>query len=257
MICIIFKFLLSLVTMWLVYLKIRYRALLPDLLASLGRDVVQLTLNLLPIILSFTNISYIPISQYFDPNAPTIDLQSYAYYQTLKTKLDGLCCQFLFLKIIQAFKINRNINWLFTAIGQTITALFFFYIISLPIVFTFAFVNYYLFGSKVRYASTVYSAIHSTFRAINGVNFTYNYYIEYPLLYSCSIILLIWFYFYIMFPITIALLLDSFNTTTKELGSITDTDQDSKTLTFKEVMKKIFVIRPWAVLAEAEKEYHH
>lgn len=137
-------------------------------------------------------------------------------------KLDGLCIQFLFLKIIQSFKINSSINWLFTAIGQTITNLVVFYILTLPVLFCFSFSNYYLFGLKVSQSSTLFSSMMSVYRSISGLNTTSTYYQEMPITFVIFQVALITFYFFIMLPITVALLLDSFHNTVMELGSITD-----------------------------------
>ena len=111
--------------------------------------------------------------------------------------------------------------------------LFFFYVITLPVVLCFAFFNYYLFGTKVRYSSTIPASIISIYRSLSGINQTSEYYMEYPIIYMISILSLITYYFYIMFPISIALLVDSFHKTVMDLGSINDTSDDEKPFTFK------------------------
>lgn len=77
--------------------------------------------------------------------------------------------QFLFLKIIQSFKINKRVNWLFTAIGRSMNNLIVFLIITVPVIFGFQFSLYYIFGAKVIYASTIEVAFFTTFRAMNGI----------------------------------------------------------------------------------------
>ena len=61
-------------------------------------------------------------------------------------------------------------------------------------------------------------------------------------------------YYYIIWPILIALLLDSFSKTVMELGSITDEVKEER-LSCKEYLKlRVFVLRPWYVLQEAEEK---
>jgi len=57
-----------------------------------------------------------------------------------------------------------------------------------------------------------------------------------------------------MYPISIALLLDSFHKTVMELGSITDEVEEAKPWKFKQVREWVFILRPWSVLEKAEKE---
>lgn len=134
--------------MWLFYVKVKYRGVLPPMFASLTRDFVQLTLSLTPVIIFFSVTKFNSIHELLF-NSQGIDFIQLSYFQQLKAKLDGLCVQFLFLKCIQPFKVNNSINWLFHAVGNTLLNLFILYIITLPIIANFSFVLYYLFGSKV------------------------------------------------------------------------------------------------------------
>ena len=123
-------------------------------------------------------------------------------------------------------------NWLFVAIGETMTSLCFFYLLTLPITFSMAFINYFLFGLKVDQSSSIYESVLQTFRSINGLNRTSDYYNQAQAIYIMSLMITVSFYFYVMFPISIALLLDSFNKTIMALGSITDEPEAEKKVSF-------------------------
>lgn len=220
-VCVSFKILFCLYIVWLFYIKVKYRGVLPPMFASLARDFVQLTLSLTPVIIFFSVTNFNSIQEFLE-NSHSIDFIQLSYFQQLKSKLDGLCVQFLFLKCIQPFKVNDSINWLFQAVGNTLINLFILYIITLPIIANFSFVLYYLFGSKVQWSSTVMAAIVTTFRSLCGINRTTHYYLDYPIQYTIIYVGIILFYFFIMFPISVALLLDAFSKTVIELGSVSD-----------------------------------
>ena len=74
------------------------------------------------------------------------------------------------------------------------------------------------------------------------------------MIYIMSLMITVSFYFYVMFPISIALLLDSFNKTIMALGSITDEPEAEKKVSFGQQISQIFVLRPWNALAERKKE---
>ena len=192
--------------------------------ASLSRDFVQLFLSLSPVIIFFSVTDFWTIDEFL--TSTNIDFINLSNYQQLKSKLDGLCVQFLFLKCIQPFKINNSINWLFSAVGNTLINLLILYIITLPILANFSFILYYLYGNKVQWSSTIWAGIISTLLNIFGISRTTHYYLEHPISYTIMFVALMLFYFFIMFPISIALLLDAFQKTVIELGSISDKHDD-------------------------------
>lgn len=73
MACLVLKIVLSLYTVWLIFLKIRFRAVLPSIVASVVRDMVQLMLSVAPVTLNLANVEYISIDEYLDPQGATID----------------------------------------------------------------------------------------------------------------------------------------------------------------------------------------
>jgi len=51
LICILIKGLFCGYSLWLIYLKLQYKSVLKGIMASIARDVVQMTLSLLPVIM--------------------------------------------------------------------------------------------------------------------------------------------------------------------------------------------------------------
>jgi hypothetical protein len=93
----------------------------------------------------------------------------------------------------------------------------------------------------------------TTIRSILGINKTTHYYLDYPIQYTIIYVGIILFYFFILFPISVALLLDAFSKTVIELGSISD-KQETQLVTWQDVKQRVFVLRPWHVLEEATVE---
>ena len=159
------------------------------------------------------------------------------------------------LKIIQTFKINNTLNWLFRAIGDTVVKLGMFYFLTTPLILSFAFTNYLLFWSTVHEAHNLELALGATFRSAFGINQSSTYFILLPVIYTLYSVLMIMVYFFRIFQITVALLLDSFNKTVIRLGSVTDKQDKSEKWNFRQVWGWVTDFRPWLGLSEAHKEY--
>lgn len=72
-----------------------------------------------------------------------------------------------------------------------------------------------------------------------------------PGVYTAILFGLVAFYFFVMYPIMVATLLDSFSTTVKQKGSITDEFQTSEKINYRQW---IFNLRPWLAADKDLKE---
>lgn len=73
----------------------------------------------------------------------------------IKTYIDGLCVQFLSAKLIQSFRINKYIDWVFAAVNASLSAMLFFYILMAPFYMGVAFANYFLLGDRIKEVSSI------------------------------------------------------------------------------------------------------
>lgn len=178
-----------------------------------------------------------------------IDIHHLAFIQNIKTYVDGLCIQFLSLKLMQCFRINHEIDWLFIAIGQTIGNLFTVYVILVPFLFCLAFVNYYLFGLSNYEVSNGISSVFSMYRNILGLASTRTFYRNFPVSYFIVSMFLIMFWFYLFMPVTIALLLDSFQNTVMKFGRINDYS-GKRGWSLRQIFDWITVLKPWKELQD-------
>jgi hypothetical protein len=81
---------------------------------------------------------------------------------------------------------------------------------------------YYLFGTKNEEVSSLTSMVYTIFRNVQGLSTTRHYFQDYPVLFTVIGIAIMMFWFYLVLPVTISLLLDSFQNTVMEMGRIND-----------------------------------
>lgn len=162
------RFIAMFYTIWLVFLKIKFRKVLPDAKFGIATDLIQALLSFIPIIMSIQTIfsKKYSVKNILDPNSEDVDLLYCAQQQQLRNYIDGLCVQFLSFKLIQNLRINRSIDWLFIATGKTFQSLFFFYVITLPVLMGFGFCYYYMFGTKNEEVSTLPSMVYTIYRNV-------------------------------------------------------------------------------------------
>lgn len=151
-----------------------------------------------------------------------VDWHHYSTVQNYKYFLDGLCIQFLSMKLVQSFRVNSYIDWVFKAIGKTLTQIGVFWVIMAPTIIAFGFGLFYSFGVAVGQVSTIHGTFFTVCRYILGISNTSGFYAISPLFYtiwsfSCNML-----YFYLILPVSIAVLIDAFSFTTAEFGTPSD-----------------------------------
>ena len=117
----------------MIYLKLKYRNVLRNIAASVVRDIIQVFLSIIPLVL----LAYLKTEVTDDLLEPDKlhDYHGIARRQILITYIDGLCIQFLSMKLVQSFRIFKYIDWMFIALGYSLRRIIIFYVAILPFFF--------------------------------------------------------------------------------------------------------------------------
>lgn len=136
--------------------------------------------------------------------------------------LDGLCVQFLCLKIIQTFRINKYINWTFKAVSTAIVNMLLVYFLLIPYLLSMTFYAYYQMGEKVPGAQSFFCSMFGVYRLLLGSVNIKNFFEASPIDFSVYCFTLVLYFFYLLQPLSISVLLDSFDNTVKTFGHSSD-----------------------------------
>ena len=130
--------------------------------------------------------------------------------------MDGVCIQFLFFKLIMSFKKITFFDWIFSAIGRTLITLFYALIILVSLLLVCTLQLWFLYGPSMKRIEALPECIFTVFRFLLGINDTGAFIKAGPSLFLGWSFVTTIIYFYLILPIMIAILLDSFDKVTKE-----------------------------------------
>ena len=151
----------------MIYLKIKYRSVLKHIAASVIRDIIQVFLSIIPLLMLWRLKGDITDELLTDDNS---DYHGIARRQILITYIDGLRIQFLSMKLVQSFRVFKYIDWMFFALGQSLRRIFIFFIAIMPFFFGMILTLHVLTGISVEETSTLTIATFSVYRFILGIS---------------------------------------------------------------------------------------
>lgn len=117
-----------------------------------------------------------------------------------------------------------------------------------PILGGLAWGAYFIFGAEIEEVSTFQSACYFLFRFMLGIANSTEYFKTKPLFFSFYSFCCVMTYFYAVLPISIAVLIDSFETTVMEIGHVTD--QVAHSWTISDLRDWMLDYKPWSKLKD-------
>ena len=126
------------------------------------------------------------------------------------------------MKLVQSFRIFKYIDWMFYALGYSLRRIFIFYVAIMPFFFGMIITLHFSTGMLIDETSTLTMATFSVYRFIMGIARTDELAKLAPVFYYLWCYLLVMLYFYLVYPVSIAILLESYEETVMELGHVTD-----------------------------------
>ena len=127
------------------------------------------------------------------------------------------------MKLVQSFRVFKYIDWMFYALGQSLRRIIIFFIAIMPFFFGMILTLHVLTGISVEETSTLTIATFSVYRFILGISKSQDFVVSSPQFYYLWSYSLVLFYFYLVYPVSIAILLESYEETAMELGHVSDT----------------------------------
>ena len=126
------------------------------------------------------------------------------------------------MKLVQSFRVFKYIDWMFYALGDSLRRYAIFFTAILPFFFGMILILHVLTGISVEETSTITIAIFSVYRFILGIAKSQDFIVSSPQFYYIWSYTLVLFYFYMVYPVSIAILLESYEETAMELGHVSD-----------------------------------
>ena len=154
-------------TLCMIYLKLKYRTVLKHIAASVVRDIIQVFLSIIPLCMLWVLKGDITDELLSDEN---VDYHGIARRQILITYIDGLCIQFLSMKLVQSFRVFKYIDWMFYALGQSLRRIIIFFTAIMPFFFGMILTLHIQTGISVEETSTLTIATFSVYRFILGIS---------------------------------------------------------------------------------------
>jgi hypothetical protein len=180
-----------------------------------------------------------------------LDVHFLARQQVYNSYINGICALILMVRIVVSFSVNPYIEWMFFVIKHSLSRILAFLIAITPFLIFLIFYLYYFAGFKVKEASSITRSIFTWYRLMMGIGNTSQYYALNPYMYLFWVFLIVAFVFFIILPISIAFLLESFDTITMKLGHVTD--HASPKTKGKKKNKLLQWIQNWNLLAQVDK----
>jgi len=119
---------------------------------------------------------------------------------------------------MQTLRLNRYFNWTLISLGKASKNLGLFYTITLPFYFAITFVFYYIFGVRIPDFYNFTQACLAMFRMIIGIQDTRMLFTVNKLFTVFMSILTNSYFFFLVTPLSVAFLVDSFRQTIIEEG---------------------------------------
>lgn len=138
---------------------------------------------------------------------------------------------------------------MFYALAKSLRRVIIFYFAIMPFFLGMIITLHFSTGMLVDETSTLTLAAFSVYRFINGVANTQEYVTLQPVFYYTWSYFLVMFYFYLVYPVSIAILLESYEETVMELGHITD---NSARLSDSNILEWVKNFLPWSKLQDEQ-----
>jgi len=125
-----------------------------------------------------------------------------------------------------SLRIIKYVDWIFEAIGRTLHHMFFVCVIMVPVLLAFAVYLWFHMGQSISGLSNFYQAFFTVYRFLLGICDTAAYMKISPIFFQFWSFAVTIVYFYLFLPVSIAVLLDSFDIVIKESGHVSDSTQN-------------------------------
>lgn len=211
----------GLYTFLLICLKIRFRSVIGvrTVIASVINDILQISLAVVPVIMGYQFQQKLNLE---DLRSSKTDFHELGRSQQFVQHLDGFFLLFMSFKIVESLRIFPYMDWLINVLKRTVNRIATFYLAIMPFLIVMIVVLFYSAGAYVQETSTLVRSIFTIIRFALGVGNTSLYYpIDQGFYYAWSIIFVFFLYFCLL-PISIALFLEAYEEITMELGHVTD-----------------------------------
>ena len=129
-------------TCFVLYLKWKCQIILPSKWSSNVRDILQIALSIIPILMLLSSwadpLKYVKEAINEKTQYNYMDFYTIGKRQRVSNYLDGMVIQFLFCKLLLAMRIHSSVAWIFEAIGRTLFHMLFVCVIMVPVILAFA-----------------------------------------------------------------------------------------------------------------------
>lgn len=239
----IFRIICSVYTLFVVYLKIRYRRVIgANWSGMVVKDIIQITLAVVPVILAYQLQGKLDLENLRETK---VDLHMMGRSAQQVQHFDGFFLLFMSFRIVSSFRIFPYMDWLVNVLDRTLSRIATFYLAVMPFFVVMIVVLYFVSGANVQETSTLVRSIFTIIRFALGIGNTSEYYpINQEFYYAWSLIFVFSLYYFLL-PVSIALFLEAYEEITMELGHVTDYSLAQEDGQFK---KWVMDYKPWSTL---------
>ena len=164
--------------------------------------------------------------------------------------LDGFFMLFMSVRVVNAFRIFPYMDWLVKVLHLTVSRIATFYVAVLPFFMVMIVVLYFVSGANVLETSTLFRSIFTIIRFAFGIGNTSEYYPVNQYFYYIWSVIFVFYLYYFLIPVSIALFLEAYEEITTELGHVTDYSQIQQKNHFR---RWLTMMPPWQLLAKRDQ----